>query len=900
MKLCFDIEYRTTWGEEVRVLGDIPELGGESPGEALPLHTVDGIRWQGEVEAALPCKRELHYLYQIYRDGKAVRTEWHALPRTLHLHDNEGQVYRLVDDWKDLPEQACFYTSAFTESLLARRKSGVPPIVFKRGLQVKAYAPCIGSGYVLGLCGNQPALGNWNADRALLMNDACFPEWQVALDAQGLRYPLEYKFVLYSLKTRRAVAWEEGSNRRLDEPWLGENEMLVIGDRYPCFNLPAWKGAGVTVPVFSLRSKQSYGVGDFGDLKRLVDWAAATGQQVVQILPVNDTTLTHTWSDSYPYNGISIYALHPMYADLEQVGTLKDEEAMKRFRERREALNALPAVDYEAVNKLKWEYFELIFRQEGEAVLASKAFRSFYDTNREWLQPYAAFSYLRDVYGTPDFHRWPKYGEYRQKEIAPLCSIHSEAYPRLSLYYYIQYHLHLQLSAASAHARAKGVVLKGDIPIGISRDSVEAWVEPFYFNMNGQAGAPPDDFSTNGQNWGFPTYNWEVMARDGYSWWMKRFRKMAGYFDAYRIDHILGFFRIWEIPMHAVHGLMGQFSPALPLSVEEIATYGLTFRKEFLHPYIHDAFLEALFGMQTEKVKRAFLEPTGEPGVYRMRPGFETQRKVEAWFADRQDEESLRVRDGLYTLISEVLFLPDRKDPRLYHPRIGVQRDYVFRSLTVREQMAFNRLYEHYFYHRHNDFWREQAMRKLPQLTEATRMLVCGEDLGMIPDCVPWVMHDLRILSLEIQRMPKEFGQAFGHPERYPYRSVCTISTHDMSTLRGWWEEDYPQIQRYYNEVLGHEGVAPEVATPELCEEVIRQHLQGNSMLCILSLQDWLSIDGERRNPDVGQERINVPANPHNYWRYRMHLTLEALMEAGDLNRRIKELIVESGRGKVS
>ena len=182
-----------------------------------------------------------------------------------------------------------------------------------------------------------------------------------------------------------------------------------------------------------------------------------------------------------------------------------------------------------------------------------------------------------------------------------------------------------------------------------------------------------------------------------------------------------------------------------------------------------------------------------------MRPEFDTQRKVEAYFAGKTDEDSIWVRDGLYALISDVLFVPDRHDPYKYHPRIGVQHDYVYRSLNDWEKSAFNRLYDHYYYHRHNEFWREQAMNKLPQLTQSTRMLVCGEDLGMIPDCVAWVMNDLRILSLEIQRMPKDPAQEFGHPEWYPYRSVCTISTHDMSTLRGWWEEDLQQTQRYYN-----------------------------------------------------------------------------------------------------
>ena len=613
-------------------------------------------------------------------------------------------------------------------------------------------------------------------------------------------------------------------------------------------------------------------MGDFGDLMKMIDWAVKTHQKAVQILPINDTTMTHSWTDSYPYSSISIYAFHPMFADLRQLGILNDPAKMEQFEQRRRELNALPAIDYEAVNEAKWEYFRLIFDQEGEAVLQSPDYLDFFRANREWLQPYAAFCYLRDAYGTPDFRSWPHYAEYNQQEINALCAPGTPDYPKIAIYYYIQYQLHRQLLAATRHARANGVVLKGDIPIGISRNSVEAWKEPHYFNLNGQAGAPPDDFSANGQNWGLPTYNWDVMEQDGYAWWMKRFRKMSEYFDAYRIDHILGFFRIWEIPMHSVHGLLGQFVPALPMTREEIESYGLGFRPEFLKPYIHEYFLGQMFGPHTDYVKQTFIEPTDTWEVYRMRPEFDTQRKVEAYFDGKTDDDSVWIRDGLYALISDVLFVPDRNDPSKYHPRIGVQHDYIYR------------------------FWGQQAMKKLPQLTQSTRMLVCGEDLGMIPACVAWVMNELRILSLEIQRMPKDPSQEFGHPEWYPYRSVCTISTHDMSTLRGWWEEDAQQTQRYYNHVLGHYGTAPAVATPELCEQVVCAHLTSNSMLSILSFQDWMSVDGQLRNPNVAEERINVPANPHHYWRYRMHLTLEQLMAADDLNNKIRQMIADSGR----
>ena len=897
MTLIFNIEYRTNWGEEVRVLGNIPELGNSNPVQALALHTIDGIHWTAEVNIKQPKSGKVQYSYHIYYGGNVVRSEWNYLPRTLYVSGASKKTYRIEDCWKNIPEQQYFYTSAFTESLLAHNKRSAAPKSKNQSILFKAYAPCVDDDHCLAICGNQPALGNWDVTKCILMSDANFPEWQADVDATTLTYPIEYKFVLYNKTSKSVVAWENNPNRYIADPQMGENETLAIGDRYVYFDLPAWKGAGVAIPVFSLRSENSFGIGDFGDLKKMIDWAVLTKQNVVQILPINDTTMTHTWKDSYPYNSISIYALHPLYADLKQLGTLKNKRKMGEFNRRQQALNALEVMDYEAVNQCKWEYFRLIFKQEGEAVLASDAFKQFFESNREWLQPYAAFSYLRDVYKTPNFNEWPEHSVYDAAEIETLCQPTSTIYPDIAIYYYIQFNLHLQLLDATEHARKQGVVLKGDIPIGISRTSVEAWKEPHYFNMNGQAGAPPDDFSVNGQNWGFPTYNWEVMEQDGYSWWMKRFRKMSEYFDAYRIDHILGFFRIWEIPMHSVHGLLGQFAPSLPMSREEIESYGLQFRSDFfLKPYIHSFFLEEIFGKHTDYVKETFLMPTSTCELYDMKPEFDTQRKVEAHFAGKTDADSILIRDGLYTLISNVLFVPDRNDANQYHPRIGVHNDYIYRALNDWEKTAFNRLYDHYFYHRHNDFWGWQAMKKLPQLTQSTRMLVCGEDLGMIPHCVAGVMNDLRILSLEIQRMPKDPAQAFGHPDWYPYRSVCTISTHDMSTLRGWWEEDAKLTQQFYNQMLHREGEAPRVASTDICEQVIKAHLSSNSILCILSLQDWLSIDEQWRNPDAQAERINIPANPRHYWRYRMHITLEQLLKADSVNRKIIELIEKSGR----
>ena len=891
MKLTFRIEYRTAWGESIGVM-----LEGKENAPIM-LGTNDGIFWEGYIEdtdaaAGVP----ITYRYGVFLDGQCSRRESGTMAHIFCPGKKRNCHYILNDAWKDLPEASYLYSSAFSGNYELKQApqsqaTGNGDITFR------ALCPCLHHRkQVLAICGNHEKLGNWNASRAIVMEEIQANEWITTLPAEGLQFPLEFKFIAVNAENGEVEEWETGNNHQLYLNDLRKGEIFYTKETEVQFASMDRKIAGTAIPVFSLRSEGSYGVGDFGDLKKFIDWAEQTHQKAVQILPINDTTITGTWIDSYPYNSISIYAFHPMYIDLRQLGKLKDKEAAAAYEEKRLELNALPQIDYEGVNNAKREYIRLMFQQTGKKVLASAAFKKFFKENEHWLLPYAAFSHLRDQYGTPDFSQWPEHQTYDAKTIAAMCEPESECYENIAYYYYIQYNLHIQLLEAGSYARQKGIILKGDIPIGISRNSVEAWIEPYYFNMNGQAGAPPDAFSANGQNWGFPTYNWDVMEQDNYLWWQRRFRKMAEYFTAYRIDHILGFFRIWEIPSHSVHGLLGQFVPALPMGMEEIQNFGLNFQKDFMtKPFINEDILSRLFGEKAGFVKETFLQHSHDD-IWEMRPEFDTQRKVEAWFTDKKDEESVEIREKIYRLISNVLFVPDRKNPSTYHPRITVQNDFIFERLNDQEKDAFNRLYNHYYYQRHNQFWYNEAMKKLPMLTQCTSMLVCGEDLGMVPDCVPWVMEQLQILSLEIQRMPKNPQHEFGHLWEYPRRSVCTISTHDMATLRGWWEEDMELTSRYYNHVLGNWGEVPATAPAEICEEIVRQHLYSPSLLAILAFQDWLSKDADIRYPDANAERINVPANPRHYWRYRMHLTIEELMKSKNFNEKLTSMINETRR----
>lgn len=891
MKLTFRIRYRTVWGENLCVLLNDNET------QIISLSTRNGDEWQGSFEYIPVGSNQLvTYRYAVYRDNICIRKELGAISHLFYLGNAQQNHYVIDDCWRDLPADSYRYSSAFNSIYTPQSYNKLSDSVGSC-ITFRALCPELGNrNQALGLIGSCNALGSWEYCRPLRMQEVRPNVWHITLDASSLQLPFEYKFVAINAESGAVEEWESRPNRLFNVQPLQRGETYLPMETEVFFALPARKFAGSAIPVFSLRSEGSCGVGDFGDLKTFVSWAADTAQHVVQILPINDTSITGSWTDSYPYNSISIYAFHPMYIDLRQLPALADAQFASRFEEERARLNALSVVDYEAVNRLKQSYLKEVYRQEGENVLKSDEFNTFFADNRHWLQPYAAFSYLRDLYGTSDFHCWEAYNKYDEEEIQQLCSPESDAYTFIGYYYYMQYLLHVQLLAVAEYARRKGVILKGDIPIGISRTSVESWVEPYYFNMNGQAGAPPDAFSVNGQNWGFPTYNWEVMEKDNYLWWRRRFAKMAEYFTAYRIDHILGFFRIWEIPTHSVHGLLGQFVPSLPMSADEIRSFGLNFRPDFmLRPFISEYILNTVFGEQSDYVRETFVRPLHHD-LYEMRPEFDTQRKVEAFFEGKTDSESIWLKEKLYALISDVLFVADRNNPELYHPRIAVQNDYIFKQLAEQEQEAFNHLYNHYYYQRHNEFWYHEAMKKLPVLTQSTPMLVCGEDLGMVPDCVSWVMNELQILSLEIQRMPKAIGREFGCLNEYPFRSVCTIGTHDMPTLRGWWEEDAALTERFYHNELHHWGEVPKHAPGWLCKEIIEQHLQSPSMLCVLAWQDWTSIDESLRNPDVQAERINVPANPHNYWQWRMHITLEELMQADELNDAIRQMIQSSDR----
>ena len=901
MKLIFRLRFGTKIGQSLWLIGNHPLLGDGRADRALPLQYFNAEFWQATLNlpaGGIP-DAAITYNYILRNsDGSAVQ-DWGG-DRVINPASFKNDEVLIIDSWNDAGAvENAFYTEPFQNVLLRPDFTEVrilPTPGASHTFKIKA--PLLQKGQTLCLVGSCAPLGKWSTAAPLLLNRVAGEDFLSAqIDLGREKLPVQYKYGVYDVEHAKFVRFEDGDNRILSEA-AAPKKHIIVNDGF--VRLPAnnWRGAGVAIPVFSLRSENSFGVGEFTDLKPLADWAKRAGLKLIQILPINDSIATHTWLDSYPYAAISAFALHPFYLNLNALVAGKKKSLPKTLEAVRRRLNALDAVDYEAVMSAKLEFVRKIFPKQKEETFAQAEYHNFFVQNKHWLVPYAAFCALRDKFGTADFNQWPAHKIYRAGEIAALVENDPAVRDEIGLNYFIQFHLHLQLQEAAGYVHAQGLILKGDIAIGVCSCGADVWQQPELFHTDLQAGAPPDAFSATGQNWGFPTYNWPRMMQDGFAWWKQRFAQMSCYFDTFRIDHILGFFRIWSSPAHAVQGILGYFVPAIPVKLAEFSQRGIHFNHDrFVKPFINEKVLAEIFGADAERVKREFLVLSAVGNNF-LKPEFATQRQVENHFAKLEaTEQNLKLKEGLFNLISNViLFDVEKSHGQEFHFRFAMMDTLSFKALDLPTQAKLKELYVDYFFRRQDDFWMHEALQKLPALKRVTNMLICGEDLGMVPACVPVVMKQLGLLSLEIQRMPKELGREFSRPADAPYLSVVTPGTHDMSTIRGWWEEDRKFTQKFYHSELQGHGDAPPHCDPGISQAIVRQHLASPAMWSIFQLQDLLGMDGQLRRKDVDAERINVPANPKNYWRYRMHLTLEALQQAEEFNAALNQAIRASGR----
>ncbi len=896
MKIVFRVNYHTVPGQALWLkYSTILDSKGVCFDQTVPLHWINDQQWETAVELRGKGKFRIEYAYQVRQSPNNFSLdEWHA-PRLCEVDLDAHDALVLLDSWCSAGTvDHALETTAFRAILAPRGPYQTPPVPQEANHTFQLRMTAIPEGQVPCIIGSVREIGDWGWHSAVPMQEVAANLWQqhVYLPAD---WQIEYKYGLYDLNLKCVVSLELGNNRRLPPHAYSPRQWTYIKDEaYARDHQYLPHGAGVALPVFSLRSEEGLGVGEFADLKPLADWAHEVGLKLIQILPINDTTSSHDWTDSYPYSAISVFALHPLYLRIDDLSYSMPASFQKELADARKRLDPLAQVDYEQVMRVKTKLTRQIFNKHRTAILNSEPFRNFLTAHGEWVIPYAVFCVKRDHYGTADFSRWGEWATFDQEQVNQLADPSHPDWPELAYHCWLQSELDLQLTDAVKHLHSKGLVLKGDLPIGIDRQSVDAWSVPHLFKMDAQAGAPPDAFAVKGQNWGFPTYNWEVMQKDDYAWWSSRFAHLSRYFDAYRIDHILGFFRIWQVPYDQVEGIMGYFDPAMPIHIDEIRSRGIHFNyNRHCRPYIREEFLGERFGDAAHEVKERFLNDCGN-GFFHLKEPYCTQRRIVGFFAENPHDAF--IKEGLLDCASEVLFfeVPGSQGTQ-FHPRCTMQTTRSYQELDPDQRRRVEELYNDYFFRRQEEFWQARGFEKLPAMRKASPMLLCGEDLGMVPACVPGVMHELGILSLEIQRMPKTHTIEFFDPAKAPYMSVVSPSTHDMPTLRSWWREDSATTARFAWQMLGSAFPTLELSG-EVASRIIWQHLQSPAMWAVFPLQDLLAMDETLRNPDPESERINVPAIMPYYWRYRMHLSLGELATAKTFNKQLSRLIQASGR----
>ncbi|MNU12180.1 4-alpha-glucanotransferase [compost metagenome] len=882
MKLYFNIEYHAKPGERLELIVDEKDSAARS---YMMFHTENGL-WKCEVDFF---SKSIAYKYQLKDERGNILREEFVLHHLGFPHNYKE--FLIFDEWnsKNFPE------NYLNNKILRNKLSQLVPrkisVLKKHTHLFRIEAPVYNPNWEIVLIGNTPSLGNWSYGNSIHLSQTDFGIWEASVDIPEIQL-IQYKYAIFDQIKGKIIDIESGENRST-VPNQQNDVLQIVADHYFRFkSYQMYHDTGVAVPVFSLRTQDGFGVGEFSDLKKLADWADKASLGIIQILPINDTTANYSWTDSYPYAAVSVYALHPQYISIEDLDFELPKELVEEFHAKKSELNSLDLIDYEKMISAKWKYLKAVFNTEKEKIYKDRSFKKFIKDNEEWLLPYSAFCVLRDKYKTPNFNEWKTHKKYIAGKISPFFSAKNKDYDASMLHAWIQFQLHKQLKDAVDYIHGLGISLKGDLPIGIYRHSVEAWAEPDLFGMDFQAGAPPDQFTEIGQNWEFPTYNWEAMKADDYRWWKNRFKALEQYFDAMRIDHILGFFRIWRMPISATQGILGYFYPAVPVVLDEFKARHIPFDFErYCKPFINDEILWKYFGEETFKALQ-FINKNSD-GTYQFKDEFNTQRKITDYFKDKSEV----FFEKLISLCGNVLFLTEEKNGEtVYHPRFNVFKTESYQYLSDWERKSIYELYQDYFFKRQDYLWKEKAMEKLPILLNATDMLICGEDLGMVPDCVSEVMDELAIVALKVQRMPSGNIQ-FSNPKNAGYMNVVTASSHDSSTLRQWWKENPGSTQIYFNQQLNQNGKAPNDLEPYLAEIIMKQHLYNDAMLAIFPIQDFFAMDENLVNSKIENERINNPAVFPHYWRYRMHLNLENLTENVEFNQKISNWINESGRG---
>ena len=627
--------------------------------------------------------------------------------------------------------------------------------------------------------------------------------------------------------------------------------------------------AGLAVPLAALRSASSAGVGEYPDLAALAPVCEKAGIRLVQILPVNDSG-----RQTSPYSALSAFALHPLHLSLAALPEAKGfEKETAAFRARFEREGRFP---YDELLLAKLELLDRVYDAKLEAIAADKALDAWIAANG-WVRTYAVYMRLKR---RNEWRSWKEWTEHRDPGPGEIEALWND--PSLAVEHrkqaWIQYRCEEQFAAAARALAERGIALKGDLPILLNEDSADAWSDRESFRDDLRAGAPPDSGAPLGQNWGFPIYDWDALARRGYSFWIDRLRSAGKFYAAYRIDHVLGFFRIWALPAADREGALGRFVPGGDIGIDELRTLGFDDNRVrwISEPHVRTAaLLGALAGTpdpagEASRAMRLALDRIGSEELFLFKPSIRGEKDIDALelgapakdFLSAAWRDRVLVGNGTGRYVKAWRWREASAWSTLSDDERG-RLEGLFAAISRRDDAA----------------WEEQGRRLLGVLRNATEMLPCAEDLGSVPPCVAPTLAGLGILGLRIPRWTRVWhleGQPFVALSDYPRLSVIAPSVHDTSTLREWYERE-SEGPRFLSFLEGREGKA-EPWSPAVQARMMEALSGANSLLFVAQLQDWLGLAPGWTPADCRDERVNVPGTVNDSnWTWRMPRTLEEL-----------------------
>lgn len=640
---------------------------------------------------------------------------------------------------------------------------------------------------------------------------------------------------------------------------------------------------GTAIPVGALKTANSCGVGEFLDLIPFADFCKKAGLKLIQLLPVNDTG-----TESSPYSALSAFALHPLYISLKSLPEVEGkEDILSEITKLQKKYEKLPRFQYRELRRKKLDLLQKIFDSEKEKIISSDELKSWIKDN-PWVQVYSIFMQKKEKKHEASWKEWGE-SQPTKKELDEIWNDKKNQDGNL-FYAWVQMRLDQQFAKASEYAKSLGIKLKGDIPIMMNEDSCDAWAFPEYFNDEMRAGSPPDGPNPVGQNWGFPIYNWDNLKKDDYSWWKNRLIQASKYYQVYRIDHVLGFFRIWATPQRESTAMLGWTQPFEPITTDELHNLGFSDdRITWLSvPHVPTNQIEAVNNgdyLGTHGILAKIMDRIGNEEMWRFKPEIKGEKDI--WASDIPDHVKPRLaelwRNRALVKVSDGLYSP----LWTYHSTTSWQ------TLSDDEKYRLGQLIVTK-YSRMEVLWEEQARTLLGDLTSCTDMVACAEDLGSNPESLPRVLGDLSILSLRVVRWSRNWnasGEPYYQFGEYPYLSVTTSSVHDSSTARIWWLKE-GDAWDFYRTFPGDSDVQPGSYNSKTARYLLSKMAESNSAFCIHPLQDFLGLveDYFDENPD--NERVNIPGSVNEFnWTYRLPVTIEKLIKNKELISEINNVV---------